>query len=152
MNSICVGPLSCLCKDHLERKLWIGWYQFPFRSYADEGRYWESNTLFFSPAFCLDVRPDNSTLLSRSNSITTEQNSTCVFYIAPFKKILSVCINVIEKAYSYKPLLIFILDVSISNTDKFTPCHGWWLRCFPQYLIGNGKIIRHNTDSTGHAV
>jgi len=42
---------------------------------------------FFFPVFSLDVRPHNRTLLSRSNSITTEQLSTCVFYIAAFGKI-----------------------------------------------------------------
>jgi hypothetical protein len=47
----------------------------------------QKGTQFFFPAFSLDVRPHNRTLLSRSNSITTEQLSTCVFYIAAFGKI-----------------------------------------------------------------
>jgi hypothetical protein len=81
-------------------------------------------TEFYFSALPLDVRLDNRTLLSRSNSITTEQISACVFCIAAFQKILIICIKVIEKADSNKPLLIFILDVSISNTDICTFCHG----------------------------
>jgi hypothetical protein len=36
--------------------------------------------------------------------------------------------------------------VSISNTDICTFCHGWWLRCFPLYLIEDARIIRHSTE------